>query len=96
MTKREIVKYFKEKKLYPYFVALVNQEIFFTKMLNHTWGYVPNMDEHHTTLENIIRDKQDLKKLEDNINELKQKDWFFPQGFIVWALSRFYLKLHVT
>jgi hypothetical protein len=89
MTKREIVKYFKQKNLYPYFVALVNQEIFFTKMLNHTWGYVPNMDEHHTTIENIIRDKQDLKIL-------KQKDWFSPKSFRIWGLSRYYLKLHVT
>ena len=96
MTKKEIVKYFKEKKLYAYFVVLVNQEIFYTKMLDHTWGYVPNMDKHHTTLENIIRDKQDLQILEENIIKLKQNDWFSPKSFRVWGLSRFYLRLHAT
>lgn len=94
MTKREIVKYFKEKNLYPYFVILINREIFFTKKFNSPWGYVPNMDEHHTTLENIIKDKQDLKILEDNIKHLIQTDWFSPRSFRIWGLSRFYLTLH--
>ena len=62
MTKQEIFKYFK---------ALVNIEMFFVKEL-HTKEYTHaiGFDEYHTTLELLIRDKDDLKRIEKEIHRI--------------------------
>lgn len=91
MTKQEIFKYFKEKKLFVYFKVLVNIEIFFVKELNakdftHTIGF----DEYHTTLESLIRDKDDLKRIEKEIHRMFDKKEIKACGIRSWFIMPLY------
>lgn len=91
MTKKEIFKYFKEKHLFVYFKVLVNLEIFFVKELNvkgftHTIGF----DEYHTTLESLIRDKDDLKRIEKEIHRMFDKKTIKAQGIKGWFILPYY------
>lgn len=91
MTKQEIFKYFKEKKIFVYFKALVNLEIFFVKELNvkeltHAIGF----DEYHTTLESLIRDKDDLKRIEKEIYRIFGKKAIKAQGIKGWFILPYY------
>lgn len=94
MTKQEILKYFKEKKLFVYFKALVNLEIFFVKELNaKEFTHAIGFDEYHnTTLESLIRDKDDLKRIEKEIYRIFGKKEIKAQGIKGWFILPYYKK----
>jgi hypothetical protein len=91
MTKQEIFKYFKEKNLFVYFKALVNIEIFFVKELNvKEYTHAIGFDEYHTTLESLIRDKDDLKKIEKEIHRIFDKKEIKASGIRSWFIMPHY------
>lgn len=91
MTKQEILKYFKEKKLFVYFKALVNIEIFFVKELNvKEYTHAIGFDEYHTTLESLIRDKDDLKRIEKEIHRIFDKKEIKACGIRSWFITPHY------
>lgn len=91
MTKQEILKYFKEKKLFVYFKTLVNLEIFFVKELNvKEYTHAIGFDEYHTTLESLIRDKDDLKRIEKEIHRIFDKKTIKAQGIKGWFILPYY------
>lgn len=91
MTKQEIFKYFKEKHLFLYFKALVNIEIFFVKELNiKEFTHAIGFDEYNTTLESLIRDKDDLKKIEKEIHRIFDKKEIKACGIRSWFIMPYY------
>lgn len=91
MIKQEIFKYFKEKKLFVYFKALVNIEIFFVKELNvKEFTHAIGFDEYHTTLESLIRDKDDLKRIEKEIHRIFDRKEIKAKGIKGWFILPYY------
>lgn len=97
MTKQEIFKYFKEKKLFVYFKALVNIEMFFIKELNiKEYTHAIGFDEYHTTLESLIRDKDDLKRIEKEIHRMFNRKRIKPSGIMLWFITPCYKQYTAT
>ena len=97
MTKQEIFKYFKEKHLFHYFRAFTNMEAFFTVDMGNPDFLTKNrigFRKDCIDIEQLIKNKTDLKRIEKGISELFLKRGVHVLGVRIWGLSLYYKCYH--